>query len=634
MSEISNGNDGLDSRANLALWADDPSEIDLLSFKPVADTVVEALLDDHLDPIALGVSGRWGSGKSTILNFILEELENHNIDKEPKILVISTDPWRYDPSSGVKETLISEVLTALAAEAAEHTTSGDGASKLKNLMGRVDWAKALKIAAKTSITFQIPNVNDLLHLLKPPDQRESSGDVQGLESFRREFKDLMQETNHIRRVVVLVDDLDRCLPPTVVATLETIRLFLAVPKMSFVIAADEELVANAIRTRYGGDDRQISQMSDGLDEEPAKLYLHKIVQTTVPVPTLSRFDTEAYIFLLQMLVKHDDDRMKHLIDECVSLRQQTKELADLPPDDEHGTHIGELSLAERLTPILYEKLQGNPRRIKRFLNDLTIRQSIATRRGINLHTGIVAKMMVLEQLLPDEFRTVLDWVAEGVLREQMVILEHIAGGIVDIQASDKDAADTTDTTAVIDSETNQGRPDEQDNRIFSDALLRWGKLAPALHDVDLSPYLHLAATFRGELVLTGALPERLRDLAANLCSDVTSKRRSVSDSDLEQLPIGDAKKLLSHLGRLAKDRPGEQKEMVEGILRISRRQPVLVRHTCNVLSSIPADEVRPSSPMLFASKDRELRPVLESWRAKATKKIVRNAIDKALKDMN
>lgn len=634
MSEISNSSDGLESQASPALWADDPSEIDLLSFKPVADTVVEALLDDHLDPIALGISGRWGSGKSTILNFILEELENQNINKEPRILVISTDPWRYDPSSGVKETLISEVLAALAAEATKYTTADSETSRLKKLMSRVDWAKALKIAAKTSISFQIPNVNDLLHLLKPPDQKESPNEVtQGLESFRREFKDLMQETNHIRRVVVLVDDLDRCLPTTVVETLEAIRLFLAVPKMSFVIAADEELVANAIRTRYETTDRQASQVGDGLDEEPAKLYLHKIVQTTVPVPTLSRFDTEAYIFLLQMLTKHDDNRMKHLIAECISLRQQTKELADLPPDDEHETPISELSLAERLTPILYEKLQGNPRRIKRFLNDLTIRQSIARRRGINLHTGIVAKMMILEQLLPDEFRTVLDWVAEGVLRDQMILLENIAGGVVGIEASDGEDTNTTDT-AVNHSEANQVRVNEQDNRMFSDALLRWGKLAPALHDVDLNPYLHLAATFKGELVLIDSLPERLRDLAANLCSDMTSKRRSVSDSDLAQLPIGDAKKLLSYLGRLAKDRPGEQKEMVEGILRISRQQSVLVKHTCNVLSLIPADEVKPSSPMLFIPKDRELQPVLENWRAKATKKIVRNAIDKAIEEMN
>ena len=58
------------------------------------------------------------------------------------------------------------------------------------------------------------------------------------------------ELGHIKRVVVLVDDLDRCLPPTVIETLEGIRLFLAVPKMSFVIAADEDRVADAIRTRY------------------------------------------------------------------------------------------------------------------------------------------------------------------------------------------------------------------------------------------------------------------------------------------------------------------------------------------------------------------------------------------------
>ena len=64
----------------------------------------------------------------------------------------------------------------------------------------------------------------------------------------------------------------------------------------------------------------------------------------------------------------------------------------------------ELTLASRLTPILYEKLRGNPRRIKRFLNDLRVRQSIAARRGISLDANIVAKLMVLEVLLPDGFQ--------------------------------------------------------------------------------------------------------------------------------------------------------------------------------------------------------------------------------------
>lgn len=59
-----------------------------------------------------------------------------------------------------------------------------------------------------------------------------------------------ESLRRVRRVIVLVDDLDGCLPDTVVETLETIRLFLAVPKMSFVVAADEDRVADALRERY------------------------------------------------------------------------------------------------------------------------------------------------------------------------------------------------------------------------------------------------------------------------------------------------------------------------------------------------------------------------------------------------
>lgn len=47
----------------------------------------------------------------------------------------------------------------------------------------------------------------------------------------------------------------------------------------------------------------------------------------------------------------------------------------------------ELAFAVRLTPLLYEKLHGNPRYIKRFLNDLHVRQSVASRRGISAARG-------------------------------------------------------------------------------------------------------------------------------------------------------------------------------------------------------------------------------------------------------
>ena len=115
------------------------------------------------------------------------------------------------------------------------------------------------------------------------------------DEFRQDFANLLanEQLDHVGRVVVLVDDLDRCLSDTVVDTLETMRLFLSVPKMSFVIAADESRVAEALMERYPAANGSAEDA-----EEPARLYLHKIVQTTLRLPALSRFDTEAYLLLL------------------------------------------------------------------------------------------------------------------------------------------------------------------------------------------------------------------------------------------------------------------------------------------------------------------------------------------------
>ena len=86
-----------------------------------------------------------------------------------------------------------------------------------------------------------------------------------------------------------------------------------------------------------------------------------------------------------------------------------------------------MQFAARMTPILYEKLRGSPRRVKRFLNDLNVRSAVAERRGIELDDSVVAKLMVLELLLSDEFEMVLDWLARGELRRQLTRLEEIAG---------------------------------------------------------------------------------------------------------------------------------------------------------------------------------------------------------------
>lgn len=604
-------------QTSFSLWSDDPSTTDLLSFGAVAETVCDALLDDGLDPVAIGISGKWGSGKTTVLRLVDDLLDSKNTE-ESKVLVVSTDPWRYDPTTGAKESLISEVLASLQGEVRSSEDTGDKAKKLMaRLVKRVDWAKAIRLTTKAAVALQIPSFNELIDVVK--DKPDAEDEVRGLEAFRDEFSQLMQseELKHVRRMVVLVDDLDRCLPETVVETLEAIRLFLAVPKMSFVLAADEHRVAEAIRTRFP-EAKAIDSEADGQPaEDPASLYLHKIVQTTVPVPALSRFDTQAYVLLLLLKSRVSDGQYQQYIDQCSDLRQKSKGLDDLPGIT--GVDISaEIAFSARITPLLYEKLQGNPRRIKRFLNDLYVRQAIAARRGISLDAEVIAKLMTLEVLLNKEFKAVLEWLARGELRPSMEALEAQARQAKSSSAAGKKSAEE-DTS------------EDEDGPNFSEQLLRWAKLPPSLGSIDLAPYLHLAASFSGKTLLDQDLPERLRDLASNLLSDIKAEQHSVRDEDLLALTSSDAAALVNHLGRMGRDRPSDQRRAVSGILRISRLHTSVVEDVKTALHSIPPDEVALPSILLFnLPHDSDLRPVLESWAANTSKTPTKNAITNLL----
>ena len=625
----------------IQLWSDEPSPIDLLAFNAVAETAVDAVLDDALDPVALGVSGPWGSGKSTVLKLIEAELASrHETGAEERILVVKTDPWRYDPDVGAKATLILEVLNALTAELgtrADVTDEIQGA--LKKLAKRVNWVKAVKLAARSSITLQLPAIDDLSSLVNEDDP-DGEPAPRNLDEFRQDFARLLsdEQLSHVPRVVVLVDDLDRCLPDTIVDTLETMRLFLSVRKMSFVIAADEDRVADALRERYPANNEP-----DRDAEEPARLYLHKIVQTTLRLPALSRFDTEAYLLLLLLQTKLDDKltdiQFEKILEGCTELRIAGASIDSICIPDNLDIAT-EMQFAARLTPILYEKLRGSPRRVKRFLNDLNVRSSIAERRGIELDVSVVAKLMVLELLLSDEFDMVLGWLARGELRLQLARLEEIAGRSVPlntpVESDDQQSVD--DQLSTPGSEKATPPSDELDDddedvtrHSFSDNLVRWAKLEPSLEHIDLSPYLHLAASFTGTPVIDSGLPERLRDVATNLLSSSRAAQKSVTDGDIQILTQPDVGALIEHLGRMARDRPRVLLSGLQAILRVARlTNATSVAQTA--LMAIPAKEIKAPVVLLFSADDAiTYRAVLERWKTGTTDTAVQRAVTTQLK---
>lgn len=94
----------------------------------------------------------------------------------------------------------------------------------------------LSVAKDNAGEVQAKDIEEILNKFKESDKTRTE-----IKNFRNEFKELLDKSK-VENVVVFIDELDRCLPDTVLEVFEAMRLFLFVDGMSFVIGADERLI--------------------------------------------------------------------------------------------------------------------------------------------------------------------------------------------------------------------------------------------------------------------------------------------------------------------------------------------------------------------------------------------------------
>jgi hypothetical protein len=448
--------------ALMPLRDDNPSRIDLLGFEDIVTAVESTVTRLDLDPITVGINAPWGGGKTTVLQLLLKKLSART-----DLLAVYVSPWEFDAATDTKSALIGLILSRLQSELKGEQSAVDSVlGKLSRLRKRLNTYKAVRVAAKSALSMTLPSYEDLESLFD-----EEKGVEPTLQGFKDQFASLLQESalSHIDQVIVLIDDLDRALPDAVVDTLEAIKLFLSVDKMAFVIAADDDAVERAIAQRLAFTRQSTT----------ARQYLEKIVQIPFRIPALSLDRTAEYLLLLLLdKLAGFDARLAKIVETRGNGDSLAVRLAGLVPEG----HTRDVELAERLAPILYRHTQGNPRRLKRFLNALWLRTVFADARRVMLSPDACAKLMIAELLYPDLFSQMLGWLAASSLSEQIAALEKGEGD-------------------------------------FPSQTLDWGQLEPPLTELDLAPYFLLAASLRGESVEQAALPPELRTLALQLGSD-------------------------------------------------------------------------------------------------------------------
>lgn len=616
------------------MWPDNETGIDLLGFDVLVDELVVALTDGRLLPLTVGVLGGWGSGKSSLLKQAYGELAEGGT--ESPYVCIDFSPWKYEDYEDVKAALMRAVLDACQARAAGDDARVEEIGTLRRFVrnfgrrsraaGRLAVAAAPAVAPSVLAGFDphaaqatidmtsglvntaVPWANRVLADKHEASDADPAADIQDVTEFHQRYAAMVDQLPGVDAVIVFIDDLDRCLPETIIDTFEAIRLFLNAPKTAYVIAANRQIIEAAIDSRY----RHL-QMNDG--RKVGHEYLEKMLQLQVSIPALSAVETAAYVSLL-VTELHLDRAAFATVCDSIRQRRAAAPFAAVYNRPLAGEVLGELLTADLaadlewandISPALAEGLAGNPRSIKRFLNDLRWRQKAAARRQVTLRSDVLAKLMVLEERHSDDLQTVFDWqhLADGPSAE-LAAAESLARsgaeGTTPGQASRESeesplsARDRGTRRPPSSSDAASARDDGPEHTgatsisarvrdwVNRPEIRRWLQLPPNLSSIDLRPYF----TYFREHIIVGSPASALRPELQALLSRLSSEAPPVARAAITEyagLPQPDQDDLVLALLYVVARRPDSAAFGIAA--ELAGRVPRLVRIVCESLGRIP-----------------------------------------------
>lgn len=449
------------------MWSDIETSNDLLGYTVHANLLKNIVMQEENLPVTIGLYGDWGSGKSSTLK-ILKEMIEKDTDSKDSSVVIYFEGWSFESFDDAKMALIQGIVENLENS---KCFTGDLKETVKNAAKTV----RNKIFSMRSLLWSVKNVvapaamayatggisvipslisffssfntedkkKELLDKITGEDAEEfikeafsthiNTEKFSAVREFRDSFKSLIEATGR-KRIVVLIDDLDRCLPEHIIENLEAIKLFLNVEKTAFVIAADQSIVSEAIKKQYGekiGIERK-SDMGRSIGED----YMDKFIQIPYNIPKLSDQEVESYITLLfcQSMLSEDDfkkvhnDFQKYIIEHKFEGYGwgNIKQIDDVNTSEELNSIIPFMA---HCTHSISRSLNRNPRLIKRFLNAFEIRSQLLSLNGSNTMENkfLLLKLMLLETSHNDLFAELNSWSIEAKGHsKQIQLLEEAA----------------------------------------------------------------------------------------------------------------------------------------------------------------------------------------------------------------
>lgn len=585
------------------ILSDNETKFDLLNNKAIAMTVVNLIKESNNQPISIGIHGDWGAGKSSILEMIEDQFNQTDSVNGKKYCCIRFNGWKHQGFEDSKIALMSAIVSELTAkEKLQERAKG----VLEKLWKNINWMTVAKTAGKTALGIAtgtapiaiLSSVHDILKntvstedgitnaidsiggYLKESKITEDTSSNTEFTEFQENFKELLEKAN-IKKLVVLIDDLDRCLPDVAISTLEAVRLFMFTGKTAFVVAADESMIRYAVKKHFPD---VVDENKYNVGIEFSNKYLEKLIQIPFRIPALGEVEACNYIMLLMVgsVLSESNMHYQALCSEGITRIQkpwnvQYFTVSDVQKilSDDYDKASNETLIATQIGHLLSHNTDGNPRKIKRFINMLLLRFEIAKNRGFGaeIDLAILAKMMLAEYYIPNFYKQLpTHLTSDGVWKDAKAV---------------KDSIENEPT----ESETTKTDVSSHNENWFDPKEIRdWILLEPDITDIDLRPYYYACKEkidyFAGR-VESSDLSEIVDILLKSemVVTQHIEKIKALNDQQSE-LVFGIIEQKVMEKGNFENKPDG-----IDGLRILAQHKPCLRKQLADFITRLPQEQV-------------------------------------------
>jgi len=383
----------------MLVLTDDFAEKDLIGHDAYRDGLVEVIRSvESKGSFTIGIYGQWGTGKTSILKQIKAAFDNPISEDDKPVLTVWFNPWQFVADEHLIIPFFHTLIASLEKISTESTT--EKKNKLDIFLKRIasvplalvyGMEGELKIPYLLNTKFLASKTLD--HLAEKKDlfdkkneQKDETAIQTATKDYESTYYNLIKTLQDAAaeldlKIVVFIDDLDRCLPEKAVQLLEGLKVLMDLPNFVFVMGVAKEVIERGIRVRYKELYLLGDQANDLCDIQVE--YLDKIIQFpfTLPAP--------------------NTDKLKENI---------------LFPQ------LQELEVPEKFVDLIHEVLGSNPRTLKRFINTISFSLHIAKKifKYDGFHSMLLIKITLIGYLFPNLYKQLEEKPFDLVTLEEIV----------------------------------------------------------------------------------------------------------------------------------------------------------------------------------------------------------------------